>query len=106
MVVHDLNFVRVSFTPNEADSPLFIDAYTVLSAPVSTQGFQSIAGRNSQVIEGFGSINDFQLDPRSMLNCGGQATRKLTLKDPFRFTVSEALDHASMITQYVTIDKL
>ncbi len=93
MIVHNLNLVSVSFAPNEADPPLIIDADTVLFASVSTQGFETIARWDMQVFQGFGGIKDFQLYPRPMLNRWGEATRKLALKDPFRFTIGEALDH-------------
>jgi hypothetical protein len=84
----------MAFTPDEANSPLLVDAEAVLATPVATQGFETIAWRDPQIFQGFRRIQDFQLDARPMLNGWRQTPRKLTLKDPFRFTVSEAFDHS------------
>jgi hypothetical protein len=43
----------MSFGPPEANSPLTIDANTVLSLPIANQLFKAIAWWNPQVLQGF-----------------------------------------------------
>ena len=51
MIVDDL-YVRSPFWgPDETDAPLLVDADTVLTLPIISQRFESIARRNFQVIK-------------------------------------------------------
>jgi hypothetical protein len=56
MVVNDLNILGVVTGPAKADSPLIVDPDAVLPASVAPQGLQSIAGRDSQVVEAAGDL--------------------------------------------------
>jgi hypothetical protein len=56
--------VGVSFAPFEANSPLVIDPYAVLSFPVPTQGFKSIPRRNTQILVLNGCIQHGQFSAR------------------------------------------
>ena len=42
MIIDDFYFVSVTLTPVETNSPLVIDANTVLSAPVALEFLQAI----------------------------------------------------------------
>jgi hypothetical protein len=44
MIIHNLHVVRASIYPAKADSPLTIDANTMLAGPIALQGFQPISG--------------------------------------------------------------
>jgi hypothetical protein len=48
VVIHNLHFVGMTLTPNEADPPLVVDSNGMLSVPVAPQGLQMIPGRGSQ----------------------------------------------------------
>ena len=50
--IHNLNLIRISCMPFEADSPLISDADTVLSLPVSDEFFQVVGRKNPQVGDG------------------------------------------------------
>jgi hypothetical protein len=50
VVVHDLDVVRITFTPQKADTPLIVDADTVLAIPVTVQR-QPITRRRRQVAQ-------------------------------------------------------
>jgi len=51
VVVGDLDVEGVSFTPDEADSPLVVDPDAVLPFAIPLQLFQPIPGRHSEVLE-------------------------------------------------------
>jgi len=51
MIICYFDVERVTAAPLETDSPLVIDADTVLPCTVAAKFFESIRGRDSQVIE-------------------------------------------------------
>ena len=61
MIVHDLDGIRSGVGPDEAHPPLIVDANAVLPFAIALQGFQSVRGRNSQVIEPRGRVEYGQL---------------------------------------------
>jgi|HubBroStandDraft_6_1064221.scaffolds.fasta_scaffold176413_2 hypothetical protein len=56
MIVGNFDFEGVAAPPNEADSPLIVDANAVLSLPIAAQGFEPIARRGCQIAEVGGSV--------------------------------------------------
>jgi hypothetical protein len=42
MIIDDLDFVGITTLPNEANSPLLVDANTVLTLSVAAQSFQVV----------------------------------------------------------------
>jgi len=51
MIVHNLYIVGVTRPPAKTNPPLLVDADAMLSLPVSTQGFKTVAWRNTQFIQ-------------------------------------------------------
>jgi hypothetical protein len=51
MVVHDLDILRPSLRPTEAKAKLIVNTDAMLTRAITFQSFQSISGRNSQVVE-------------------------------------------------------
>ena len=51
MVIHNLRVGSTFVRPHEAQPPLVIDADAVLAFPVSSQHFQTVAGRAAQKIQ-------------------------------------------------------
>jgi hypothetical protein len=51
MIVDDLNTVRGSILPYEAEPPLIVNTDAVLSNPIPFECLQVIAWRHSQIIE-------------------------------------------------------
>lgn len=49
MVVNNLNFKRITITPNEANTILIVDADAVLTFPITLQGFEMIAWKDCQI---------------------------------------------------------
>jgi len=42
MIINDLNFERITISPNETDAILIVDANTVLAFPIALQSFEVI----------------------------------------------------------------
>ena len=57
MIIHDLNLVSVAFAPAEAYPPLFIDSNAVLTFAAASQGFEPIARRHRQMLQGVAACN-------------------------------------------------
>jgi hypothetical protein len=56
VIIHNFYVKRVSFMPAKTNAVLVIDANAVLSRSGASQGFQIVARRNAEVIEGNGSV--------------------------------------------------
>ena len=94
VVVDDLDVEGIGGAPDEADAPLIVDADAVLASTIALERLEPIAGRNAQVGEGVGRIEDDEFPKRDALKAGGQTTRAATLKERFRVGVAEGADHA------------
>lgn len=94
VVVDDLDVEGIGGTPDEADAPLIVDADAVLASTIALERLEAIAGRNAQVGEGVGRIEDDEFPKRDALKAGGQTTRAATLKERFRVRVAEGANHA------------
>ncbi len=64
MVIDDFDVVCVSIQPAEADTPLVVDAYAVLSLAVALERFETISGRNPQIPQTAGLAQVQELAPR------------------------------------------
>jgi len=51
VVVDDLDIVRISSEPAEADAPLIVDSDAVLANPVPGEFLKAVRGRDTQVDE-------------------------------------------------------
>jgi len=49
MVIHNLDFERVSIGPTEADAPLVVDPDAVLPLAIARQSLQTIARDGSKI---------------------------------------------------------
>jgi hypothetical protein len=61
MVIDNFYFVRVTIRPSETDSPLTIDANTVLSGTVTAKFLEPVPRRNPQIFERAGAMHDHEL---------------------------------------------
>jgi hypothetical protein len=94
MIIDDLDVVRVTRAPNEADPPSLVDADAVLTSPITLELFQAICGRNPQVVQAGCSIEHPELPKGGALEVRSQPLDRLTAKQALRVRVLEALDHA------------
>jgi hypothetical protein len=51
VVIDDLNVIGIAFAPTEANSVLIIDTYAVLPLPASSEFFEPVPRRSSQIAE-------------------------------------------------------
>jgi hypothetical protein len=56
--------VGVSIAPHKTDTPLIVDAYTVLPGTVTFQLMKSVTRRNSQIRQTFGRVQHQKLSSR------------------------------------------
>jgi hypothetical protein len=98
MVIRDLDVVRVTAAPGEADPPLIIHSNTELASALSLELLESVRGWDPQGIELGGSSDDFEFARGDPLNLLWKSTRKLPLKYPFCLTIAERLDHSDIDT--------
>lgn len=61
MIIHNLNLLSASVSPNEADAPLVVDANGMLTFPIPFQSFQPISGRGTKVIQNNSIIDHGEL---------------------------------------------
>src|SRR5205823_12633221 len=64
VVVDDFHFVRIIVLPSEANPPLIVDADRMLSLAFALQRFQSVAGRQAQIVEPFGVVQQTEPSQR------------------------------------------
>lgn len=92
MVVGNFDIARVAVVPFETETVLIIDANTMLARAIAFQGFEAIAGRDSQFIEGCSGGEEVEFVCGSVFHFH----RKLvTLSVPklFGFLLPKVLDH-------------
>jgi hypothetical protein len=92
VVVHDLDVVRITFTPQKADTPLIVDADTVLAIPVTVQRFEPIARRRRQVPQLRRAVQLPQLSSGYLLD-GLKSPAAAAMKQPLGFLAAKRLNH-------------
>jgi len=84
MVVHNLHVKGVTVAPYEADTPLIVDADTMLACPLTGQRFKTISRWRLQIGEFTGAINQFQFSCCKALDVprkfGGEPTAEYLLR--------------------------
>jgi len=56
VVIHDLDFVCVTVSPDKTDAPLIIDANAVLTLAFAFQGLESIGRWDAEIIQTMGIV--------------------------------------------------
>jgi hypothetical protein len=93
VVVDDLDVIRVPVLPPKADPPLIVDANTVLARSVAFELFESVAGRNTQVLELLGGVDEADLTEHEPVQVGREPSDALPLNHALGVPIREALDH-------------
>lgn len=105
VVIDDLDVVRVTVTPPEADSPLGIDPKAVLAPPIAAQRLELVGRRNRQVLQISRGIDLLQLHQRASLNFARQSPGVLAAPNLLGFLATEGFDHWRIVTSYVSTVK-
>lgn len=96
VIVHYLDVYRSDFSPLEADSPLVVDADTVLALAITFQGLQVVAEWGLQKVQRLSSI---ELSKLALGNTQKrpESTRVLAFEDCQCVFALERLDHVASI---------
>lgn len=100
MVVRDFYIMRVPVAPSKADSPLLIDADTVLSRSISFECFQPVAGRNPQFAEMNGCVQHPEFPHGNSSYVRRQPAGTFAMKDSLCFLALERQDHGRLVTRH------
>ena len=98
MVVYDLDTIWSGLSPNETHAPLVVDADAELARPIAPEGFEAIARRRAQRLQGRRRVQHVQFSRRG-LGDGAPSGRAIAVcEKPLSFGVGEANDHTSRYT--------
>lgn len=87
MIIRDLDCVRITLTPLEANAILIVDTNAVLAFAIALQPFQTIPRRRSEISEVCRSMEHLQfLQPRPV-----DAAAALFLPEPLGFGIRNVL---------------
>ena len=93
MVIGYFDVARVAVVPFETQAVLAVDADAVLPGAVAFEGFEMVAGWNSQFIEADGSGEQAELIGSAVLNLHREFVT-CAVPEFLSLFVAEALDHA------------
>jgi len=96
MIIRNLHVVGVSVAPHKTDTPLVVDAYTVLPRTVTFQLMNSVTRRHFQIHQAFGRMQHQQLSSRWLSNVH-ELTNILIVEKPLRVGALEGLYHIQRI---------
>jgi hypothetical protein len=103
VVVDDLDLFGSWRCPDEADAKLIVDANAVLTCSIAPQRLESIARRDTKILELLGRVDVVELPsgnhPKILGAQPSGGGRIHTVEDIFGRPVMEALDHSDMITR-------
>ena len=85
MVVGDFHIGRLSVIPSENQAPLLIDSHTPETLEIAREGFEPVAGRDSQILQNFGGVKLPEPQKGPLLKLSRQPFRPTTVPDLFDF---------------------
>ena len=93
MIIDNLDLEGITVPPSKTDSPLVIDANTVLTGAIASELLQPVPGWDAEVLKLFGRVHDAELSQHEAMELGGKASDALTVEQPLRVAIGEAGDH-------------
>jgi hypothetical protein len=87
----------MAFLPNEANSPLVVDAYRMLSLPCASQGFETITRWHAKVFKAFRVVEQTKLSQCDGLDIRRKPAATPAFPDRRRFGIAKANDHRKAI---------
>jgi hypothetical protein len=96
VIVCNLHVVGVPVSPHKTDTPLVVDAYTVLPRTVTFQLMKSVTRRHFQIPQTFGRVQHQKLSSGWLSNVH-ELTNILIVEKPLRVGALEALYHIQRI---------
>jgi len=102
VVIDDFNIFGIAVFPAEAHPELVVDPDAPLAATVALEGFQPVAGRGTEGVDGYGRIQHGELALGRADDIGREALRGLPLPHQFGRPALEALDHGLNVSPHDT----
>ena len=93
VIIDNFNIIRIASSPSKANAPALVDTDAVLSLPIGDKLLKMISGRNAQIIQRSGSIENLQLAACVSLDLRWKLARELTAEDPLSFLVRKTFNH-------------
>ena len=93
MIINNLDLEGIAVSPAKTDSPLVIDANTVLAGAVAFELLQAVAGWDPEIVELLGGIHDAELPEHESVEFGRKASDAFALEQSLRVAIGEAQDH-------------
>jgi len=97
MISNYFRIVSVIRLPIKTNSPLVVNSDAVLPCATADKFFQTIRGRNAQIIDCFGIIQHSQFSQSDLLNVGRQFARAREIVDFLGFGMFERFNHAKRL---------
>lgn len=85
--------------PNEADTPLLVDADAPLAFAFAAEFFSAQRRKRPQVLNAHHGVEQRQFLTGAFLNVAGQFPADFSPEDFGSLTVTEAFDHAGILTK-------
>jgi hypothetical protein len=106
VVINDLYVFGISGAPDKTDSPLAIYSDAVLSFPITLQSFESIRGRQAQIIKPTRGIDRVKLHKCTLLNNTRKSSHKLPVKDTLSIAATKRSNHKLIVNKVFSVIKL
>jgi len=97
MIVCYFNIVGISVHESEADAPLIVDGYGVLSFPVTLESMQPVAWRNLEITQACCPIQILKAADSSAYDMGRQAFRFAVKENHAGFFVGKSFNHVYIL---------
>jgi hypothetical protein len=92
MVIHDLHVIGVTLQPDKTNTPLIINANTVLAIAVTLQRFQSVPGQRRECSHIWGSVQHIKFPQRLPLD-GLEPAHRFSKEKLLCIRASKGTDH-------------
>src|SRR2546422_2011497 len=99
VVVDDFNFVGITISPREADSPPIVHTDRVLSDSIPRQLLETIPRGDAQVLERLRRVDDHELSLSHSLRFQREPSHSLPGKDSLCIPIPEASNHSIMLAK-------
>jgi hypothetical protein len=96
VVVGDLYFIGIAIPPNEAKTPLIVDANAELSSAVTSQPFEPVPWKRRENLQIIGSVEHIEFAKGGPLKRPKLAAR-LTADEPLGVGRAKGLNHRTMV---------
>jgi hypothetical protein len=92
VIIDDLHLISVTLSPLETDAPLIIDSDAVLTPTGTMKFLQTIAGRDTQVLQRLRVVQHYELATGGVLDTL-KAWTALAVEERFRIFAPERPNH-------------